>query len=193
MRKLMVFLLASAAYAQQLDLSSLDKLAGKAHETTTVNFDAAKLKFASQFLSSEDESQQKAKSLISGLRGIFVRTFEFEGDGGHSSADLEPVRKQLTAPGWANIVTVKEKRESTEVWLFSKGDVVDGIAVIAVEPDEIAVVNIVGPVDINALRKLSGSFGIPDIDGGLIPKAQPKPAPAKPPVKPKKVNEDDDE
>jgi hypothetical protein len=191
MRKLMVVLLASAAYAQQLDLSSLDKLASKANETTSVNFDAAKLKFASQFLSSEDESQQKAKSLISGLRGLFVRTFEFEGDRSHSPADLEPIRKQLTAPGWSNIVTVKEQRESAEVWLFSKGDAVDGIAVIAVEPDEIAVVNIVGPVDINALRKLSGSFGIPDIDGDLIRKAQPKPAPPKPTAKPKK--EDDDE
>jgi hypothetical protein len=191
MKMSMMFLLASAAYAQLLDLSSLDKLASKANETTSVNFDAAKLKFASQFLSSDEESQAKAKDLISGLRGIFVRAFEFDGDGGHSSTDLEPLRKQLTAPGWSNIVTVKEKRESTEVWLFNKGDQIDGIAVIAVEPDEIAVINIVGPVDINALRKLSGSFGIPDIDTDLIRKAQPKPAPAKPTAKPKKENDDE--
>jgi hypothetical protein len=191
MNRLLVFLLASAAYAQQLDLSSLEKLANKAKESTSVNFDAAKLKFASQFLSSEDESQQKAKSLISGLRGIFVRAFEFDGDGGASSADLEPVRKQLAAPGWSNIVSVKERNESAEVWLFSKGDVVDGIAVIAVEPGEVAVVNIVGPVDINALRKLSGSFGIPDIDPDLIRKAQPKPAPPKPGAKPKRENDDE--
>jgi hypothetical protein len=194
MKTLLMLLAASAAYAQQLDLSSLEKLAGKARESSAVTLDAAKLKLAAQFLSSEDESQQKAKGLITGLRGVFVRSFEFENEGEYSSADLEPLRKQLSAPGWSNIVSVKERDESAEVYLFAKGDILDGIAVIAAEPNEVTVVNIVGPVDINALSKLSGSFGIPNIGGELMRKGQPKPpATAKPPAKPKREDDDDEE
>ena len=185
MKYFVLFIFSGIACAQQLDLSVLEKLSSKASESSTVTLDASKLKLASQFLSSEDASQEKAKSLISGLRGIFVRTFEFENGGAYLSADLEPIRKQLTGPGWSNIVNVKDRDETAEVWLFSKGDVLDGIAVIAAEPKELAVVNIVGPIDMNALSKLGGSFGIPKIDSDMLgiqqkgtakPKAQPKPA-----------------
>jgi hypothetical protein len=186
MKTWFLVLLAGAAHAQQLDLSSLEKLSAKARESSSVTLDASKLKFASQFLSSSDGSQQQAKSLISGLRGIFVRTFEFDNNGQYSTADLDPVRKQLGGSGWSNIVNVKERNESTEVWLFSKGDAIDGVAIIAAEPQEVSVVNIVGPIDINALSKLSGSFGIPKIDTPVFRtdkkattkpqrKAQPKP------------------
>jgi hypothetical protein len=185
MKCLLLVLFCGIACAQQLDLSVLDKLSSKASESSTVTLDAAKLKLASQFLSSEDASQEKTKSLITGLRGVFVRVFEFDNEGAYSPADLEAIRKQLTAPGWSNIVNVKDRDETAEVWLFSKGDVLDGLAVIAGETRELAVVNIVGQIDMNTLRKLGGSFGIPKIDSNMLgiqqkgttkPKAQPKPA-----------------
>jgi hypothetical protein len=168
MRTFLVFLIAGAAWGQQLDLSSLDKLAGKAAETSLITLDGAKLKLASQFLSSEDKPQQQAKDLITGLKGIFVRTFEFDGPNRYSASDLEPVRKQLTAPGWSNIIMVKERNESSEVWLFNKGEQLGGIAIIAAEPNEVSVVNIVGPIDLSALSNLTGSFGIPRIDPKLL-------------------------
>ncbi len=183
MKNLLIFLISGVAFAQQLDLSGLDKLSSKATESSTVTLDAAKLKMASQFLSSSDPGQEKAKSLITGLRAIFVRTFEFDKSGGYSSADLEPIRKQLTAPGWSNIVDVKSRDMNTELWLFSKGDVLDGMTVIAAAPNEVTVVNIVGAVDINALSKLSGNFGIPKIDANK---------PATKPAQPKKDDEDEE-
>jgi hypothetical protein len=164
MKNCCLFLFAAAACAQQLDLSSLDKLASKASESSAITLDAAKLGFASQFLSGDDPSQAKAKELVKGLKGIFVRTFEFDKTNQFTPADFEPVRKQLNAPGWSNIVSVKERNESTEVWLFSQNDRLGAIAILAIEPDEVAVVNIVGPIDINALTALSGSFGIPRFD-----------------------------
>jgi len=189
----MLFIVSGIACAQQLDLSTLEKLSSKASESSTVTLDSAKLKLASQFLSSDNAQQDKAKGLISGLRGIFVRTFEFDKEGAYSSADLEPIRKQLTAPGWSNIINVKDRDETAEVWFFSKGDVLDGLAVIAGESKELAIVNIVGPIDINALSKLGGSFGIPKIDSnvlGVDQKATTKPKPQPKPAAPKK---DEDE
>jgi hypothetical protein len=187
MRIVSVILLAASVQAQQLDLTSLDKLAAKATEASHVTLDGPKLKLASQFLAGGDESQKSVQTLVSGLRGIFVRTFEFDKQGEYSLADLDPLRKQLATPGWSNIVNVKDRTESAEIWFFTKGDLLDGIAIIAAEPDEVAVVNIVGPIDITALSKLSGSFGIPDI-AREIRKVQPKPAP-----KPHKEKAKDDE
>jgi len=194
MKQLPVFLLAAAACAQQLDLSSLDKLASKASESSTVNLDATKLKIASQFLSSDAQSQDNVKNLINGLRGISVRAFEFDGEGAYRMSDLDPIRNQLKAPGWSNIVNVRERNESAEVWLFTKGDVLDGLAIIAAEPDEVTVVNIVGPIDINSLSKLAGSFGIPEIDAGMFgirKKPAPKPGPSKPAQPKPEKNEDE--
>ena len=199
MKQLPVFLLAAVTWsgvacAQQLDLSSLDKLASKASESSTVNLDAPKLKIASQFLSSGDPSQGHVKDLITGLRGISVRSFEFDSEGSYRLSDLDPIRDQLKGPGWSNIVNVKERKESAEVWLFTKGDVLDGLAIIAAEPNEVTVVNIVGSIDINSLSKLSGSFGIPDIDTDVLggrKKPPPKAAPSKP-TQPKRDKNDDE-
>lgn len=196
MKQLFVFLLSvGVGCAQQLDLASLEKLSSKASESSTVTLDAFKIGLAAKFLSSGDPSQGNVKDLIAGLRGIFVRTFEFDQIGAYSMADLDPIRKQLTGTAWSNIVNVKERNEAVEVWLFTKGDVLDGIAIIAAEPTEITVVNIVGSIDINALSKLSGSFGIPNLDTnmfGVRKKATTRPEQPKP-AQPKKEDDEDED
>ncbi len=40
---------------------------------------------------------------------------------------------------------------------------VTGVAIIAAEPKELTVVNIVGPVDLDSIAELSGHLGIPKI------------------------------
>lgn len=182
MTKLILLLLAAgaAAPAQQLDLSSLDRLASKSRESANVTLDESKLKLASMFLSPEDASQKQARDLVAGLKGVYVRTFEFEKTGEYTQADLDPIRRQLTAPGWSSIVSVKGREETAEVWLHSKGGALGGIAIIAAEGNELAVVNIVGPLDIASLAKLSGSFGIPKLPSTIgekkpsAPSAAPK-------------------
>jgi len=42
-----------------------------------------------------------------------------------------------------------------------------------VDPKELTVVNIVGPVDLSKLSKLEGNFGVPDLD--IEPPAKTKP------------------
>jgi hypothetical protein len=187
MRSPLLFLLLGAiGTAQQLDWSTLDKLASRAAESSLITLDEDKLKLASRFLSGQDLTQDLTKSVISGLKGIYVRTFEFDRPNGFTAADLEPIRRQLTAPGWSSIVSVKERDESSEIWLHSKNGAVAGLAIIAAEREELAVVNIVGPVDLNSLAKLAGNFGIPkDFLGG----DRKKPAA---PSKSKKEEEDED-
>ena len=54
------------------------------------------------------------------------------------------------------------------------GDQVSGLAVLATDPKELTVVNIVGPIDLEKLTQLEGQFGIPDLDLEPHPKIKPK-------------------
>jgi hypothetical protein len=172
---------AGCASAQQLDLSVLDKLAPRASEHALVTLDQDKLRLAAGFLGGNDPDQKKTKELLSAMKGVYVRTFEFDKDNAYNGADLDPIRKQLNTPAWAKIVDVKSRGESTEVYLFSKDNQYGGLAVLAAEPREIAVVNIVGPVDLATLTELGGKFGIPAI--GSTKKATTPPARTPPPAK----------
>ena len=170
MRKLIfipLLLLATAAQGQQLNLSSLDKLADKASETAEVTLDAAMLKFASAFLSDRKSDEAAAKKLMDSLKGVYVRVFEFQSQGAFSPADLQPLRDQLKGPQWLRIVTARGKLtgEDVEIWVHREGDVTGGICVIAIEAKEVAVVNLIGPIRPEDLSTLSGQFGIPTIEG----------------------------
>ena len=75
------------------------------------------------------------------------------------------MRSQLRNPAWNKIVNVRSKKEgSVEVYVMHNGTQVSGLALLAADPKEITVVNIVGPVDLEKLTELGGQFGIPDLD-----------------------------
>ena len=83
-------------------------------------------------------------------------------------SDLDALRNQLKSPGWSRIVGVKSKKdgENAEVYLKSENGGITGLAVIAAEPKELTVVNIVGSIQPEDLRDLGGRFGIPKVDLG---------------------------
>jgi hypothetical protein len=94
-----------------------------------------------------------------------VKVLEFESEGQYTDADLESIRVQLRNPAWSKIVNVKSKKDgSVEVYLMQTGTQISGLALLASDPKEITVVNIVGPVNLEKLTQLGGQFGIPDLD-----------------------------
>ena len=164
----------SPAQSPRLQTSSLDYLTAKASETVDVNIDEHLMQMTAKFFSSTDPDEKKIKELVSGLKGIYVKVFEFEHEGEYSSADVESIRAQLRGPGWTKIVNYCSKKEgSVEVYLMTVGDQINGMAVLAADPKELTIVNIIGPVDLNKLSKLEGQFGVPDL--GLEPPAKTKP------------------
>jgi hypothetical protein len=158
--------LAVVGSAQQFQIN-LDHLASKASETVDLSLNGSTLQFAAKFLDAKDPDQNKVKKLIAGLEGIYVRSFEFQKAGEWSQADLETIRKQLKAPEWSKIVGVKSTEgETDEIYLRFQSGKITGVAVIAAEPKELTVVNIVGPVDLDSLAELGGHFHIPKMDVG---------------------------
>lgn len=176
---LILLLIASCAMAQdrtgrlQFDW---DKLAAKASEKVDLNLEGPMLSMASKLLGNTGD-EAKAKQIIQGLSAVYVKNFEFEKEGEYSEADLKVLRSQLRSPEWSNIIDVREKSESVTVYMKGDGAKAQGIVVIAAEPKELTVVQIVGSIDPSMLGALGGQFGIPKLDFGTNPK--PKPAPSK--------------
>ena len=99
---------AAVARAQEakLQIEHLNKLAAKADQVVEVTLDERLLQLAAKFLSKENPTEAKVKEIVSGLKGVYVRVFEFEKPGEYSLADIETIRSQLRAPGWQKIVGV---------------------------------------------------------------------------------------
>jgi hypothetical protein len=154
------------AAAQEIKMPpSLDRLAAKASEVVDVNLDSSLLQLAGKFISDKGD-EAKTKKLVSGLKNIYVKSFQFDRPGEYDPADLEPVRLQLRTPAWSRIVGVQSRKrgENTEVYLKNENGKVVGVAIIAAEPRELTIVNIVGTIDPDQLQDLGGHFGIPNID-----------------------------
>lgn len=165
---------AATAMAQdaRIQMSQLDALAAKASQTVDVSLDERLMQLAAKFLSSKSDDEAKVKELVNGLKGIYVKVLEFETEGQYSQADLEGIRSQLRNSAWSKIVNVSSKKEgSVEVYLMQTGDKISGLALLASGPKEVAVVNIVGPVDLDKLTQLEGQFGIPELE---IERSKPK-------------------
>ena len=159
-----------AAQAQQdsrIQMSGLDHLAAKATQTVDVNIDERLMRLAARVFNDKDEDEREVKKLIANLKGIYVKSFEFDADGQYTPADIEVIRTQLRGPGWTRLVNVTSKKEGMlEVYLLFNGDVVGGLAVLHTDDKELTVVNIVGPVDVDKLASLEGQLGIPDLGIG---------------------------
>jgi hypothetical protein len=158
-----LFVTASAsAQNARIQITQLDALAAKASETVDVNIDESLMQMTAKFLSSKDPDEAKVKEIVNGLKGIYVKSFEFETEGQYSAADLESIRSQLRNSSWDRIVNVNSKKEgAVEVYLMHSAGVISGLAVLATDPKEITIVNIVGPVDLEKLSALEGNFGVP--------------------------------
>jgi len=155
------------ACAQEIKMPvNLDALADKADEAVTVTMDKSMLQFAGKFLNDRDGDEADVRRLIAGLEGIYVRSFQFRNEGEYSGADVEAVRSQLQSPAWGRLVGVRSKHgENVDVFFKDGGNAkLGGIVVIAAEPRELTIVNIVGTLDPARLADLGGEFGIPRLE-----------------------------
>ena len=156
----------------RIQMSGLDHLAAKATQTVDVSIDERLIRLAAKVFSEKDGDEREIKKLLVGLKGIYVKSFEFDTEGQYAAADVETIRTQLRGPGWTRMVGVKSRKEGNfEVYLLMTGEQVGGLAVLHTDLKELTVVNIVGPVDIEKLARLEGQLGVPDLE---IEPAKPK-------------------
>ena len=155
------------AWAQEIKLPvEVEALAAKAEEAVSVTMDKSMLGFAGRFLHDKDEDTAEVRKLLAGLDGIYVRSFRFAEDGQYSAADVEAIRSQFQTAPWGRLVGVKSKHgDNVDIYFKDAGGgKLGGIVVIAAEPKELTIVNILGTLDPEKLAELGGEFGIPRLE-----------------------------
>jgi hypothetical protein len=153
----------------ELKLPNFSHLHGVASDSTDITIDGFLLRIAKKFAQVDhgmDPQGAAAMELIQDIKSVRVRNFTFDTDNAYSRADIESVRKQLRAPGWSSLVTVHKRNgaEDVDVYVCLEGEKIMGLAVIASEPREFTIVNIVGSIDLARISQLGGEFGIPELD-----------------------------
>ena len=137
------------------------ELAARAADVTEVTLDKNMLGFASKFMTDNGDDAHVRK-LISGLKGIYVRDYEFDKEGQYSMDDLAKLRAQFETSDWSPVVRERERgsKETTEVMMKMVNGEPQGIFVLDAEPKELAIVLILGPIRMEDLGSLSGMAGL---------------------------------
>jgi hypothetical protein len=161
--------ISAAAQNPKIQIENLDRLFSEASETVDVTVDGTLLQVAARFLNANKPDEAKVRELLAQLKGVYVKSFEFDRDGAYSTADVDAIRSQLSGPGWSNIATVRSRRSgnNVDVHMMLDGGLISGVAVLVVDPRRLTVINVVGPIDpekISQLGLLEGRFGIPRLD-----------------------------
>ena len=158
---------ANAQDAARLRFENLNGLETRAQDVVEVNIDGKMLALAKRVMVKvDDEDAKKVGQAISGLKGIYVRVYNFANENEYNVADVDQIRAQLNAPGWEKLANVRSKKnnQKVDVYTMFTGDVMSGVAVVVSESKSIAVVNVIGPIDIDLLMEMSGKMNIPKID-----------------------------
>lgn len=158
---------ANAQDAARLHFEKLNGLETKARDVVEVNIDGKVLDLAKRVLAkSTDPDAKKVGQAINGLQAIYVRAYTFENDNEYNAGDIDEIRSQLQSPGWEKLANVRSKKNDQKVDVFTMftGDTMSGVAVVMSEAKRIAVVNVIGPIDIDMLVELSGKLNIPKMD-----------------------------
>lgn len=152
----------------RIRLDSIDRLFAKAGSTVDVDVDGNLIKIGVAILSEDDPEEKAIRDLALSLKGVYVRRLEFKTGGQYAESDLADIRAQLRAPGWSKVVDVSGgardwEIEDAEIYVATENGQVAGMVVIAAEPKSLTVANVVGAIDLDKLKRLGGTLGLPKI------------------------------
>lgn len=151
----------------RLNFEKLAALEAKARDVVEVNVDGKLLELAKRVMTKvDDPDAQKVADAISGLKAVYVRVYNFERENEYNMADVDEIRAQLNSPGWERLANVRSKRNNQKVDVFTMftGNIMSGVAVVISDSKSVALVNVIGPIDIETLVELGGKMNIPKLD-----------------------------
>src|SRR5512140_2574201 len=93
-----------AVFAQRLKIELPAGLAERAAEPVDITLDGDLLRPASKFMSDDGSTGGRAaRDMVRNLKGIYVRSFEFDKEGEYDRGIIGKLRAQL-GPGWQKVV-----------------------------------------------------------------------------------------
>jgi hypothetical protein len=154
-----------AAQDAKLKLPEFKSLAAQATESVNISLSPWLLHMAGSFIDERDADGVATKHLLAGIKSIDVRSYQFATDNAYSTADLDAVRSQLAGPGWSQLMQVhhREKSQDVDMYILIENNVTKGFALIAREPRELTIINIVGSLNIEDLPRLQSHLHLPNV------------------------------
>jgi hypothetical protein len=160
-------LLPAMACAQdaRLKLPDFKSLSGKATESVNISLSPWLLRMAGAFMDEKDADSAATKRLLGGIKSIEIRSYQFAADFVYSPSDIESVKSQLAGPGWNQLMQVhhREKNEDVNMYILVENNVTKGFALIASQPREFTIINIVGSIAVEDLPKLESHLHLPKL------------------------------
>ena len=149
--------LLAAAQAPQLRLPSFSSLRDQATESVDITLGWLPLHLMTWFMDDQDRDSAEVKKTLRGLKSVQIRNYSFDADFAYPQEEIEALRAQLAQPGWSRLVQVRnrgEKKEDVDIYVALENHTVRGLTIIACEPREFTVLNIVGAVDLEQVARL---------------------------------------
>jgi hypothetical protein len=171
--RMIVFVLGAAAVAATALAQSSQlpapppiekELAARASNVTEVTLGKNMLGFAAKVMNGKDDAG--TRQLIEGLDGIYVREYDFDKEGQFSADEVEQLRKYFETSDWSPMVHERDRKnnESTDVMVKLVNGESKGLFILDVEPKELNIVLILGPIRTDELGALNGVAGL----GGVL-------------------------
>jgi hypothetical protein len=161
-----------AAQDARLKIPDFKSLEHKAIDSVNITLGPWLLHTVAMVLDDDkDPDSAAAKKLLAGITSIQVRSFQFDRDFAYSEADIDAVRDQLSAPGWTPLMKVRNRKdgENVDICVLVDNNKTRGFALVASQPREFTIVNIVGSINLEDIPKLGRHLHLPNksIDDGL--------------------------
>jgi len=161
-------LLATAQGPQPLRLPSFPDLKEHATESVDITLGWMPLHLMGWLMDDGDPDTAEMKATLKGLKSVQIRSYQFDSDYAYPQADIDQVRAQLSAPGWSPLVQVRKRaaaegkdKENVDIYVALEDKKVRGLVIIACEPRELTIVNIVGSIDLEQIASLRKTFMSP--------------------------------
>jgi hypothetical protein len=153
-----------AAQNPELSLPDFRFIAHNATESVNISLGPWLLHTMGSLIDEHDADSADAKRLLAGIQSIRVRTYQFDSDALPIAA-IDSVRRQLEGPGWSQLLQSRDRDdgESVEIYVMTERDRTKGFALIATEPREFTIINIVGSIRLEDLAKLEQRLPLPSV------------------------------
>ena len=121
-----------------------------------------------------DKNDDRLRRVIAGVNGVSVRSFRFPERVSRDPALMDMISRQYQDAGWQHLVNQQKANGglTTDLWLQVDHAAIRNVAVLLVGPKEMHFVSVSGSITPLDLLRLSGHFGIPRMDGGVVVPSQ---------------------
>jgi len=119
-----------------------------------------------KFVGGMTKDNPETTALLDKLKGVRINVYSVDGNPDAALQKISQVRSRLQSGSWEPIVQVNEDGEQAQIFVKFKGDVMEGLTVMAVDQEEAVFINIIGQLDPAQLSQVMENFDI-DIEADL--------------------------